>query len=472
VTGATALTDLSLRAASDLLHRRAISPVELTDAYLARIEQWNPHLNAYLTVMADDARATARQAEAELTARTDRGPLHGIPLGLKDLLATAGVRTTAGSKILADWVPTEDATVVRRLRAAGAVLLGKCAMTEFATGHAHNPHYGPTRNPWNLECTPGGSSSGSGAAVASGLAAAALGSDTACSIRQPASYCGIVGLRPSQGRVSTAGVVPLARSFDTVGPLARSVEDAALVLAAIAGADPADWAMPPVPVGDYRAVLTAGLQGLRVGVPRAYFWDRLDGDVAAAVEAALRVLAQLGAEVRDLDLPGVDDAVDARGLIHSTEAHAYHAAWLRERPDDYSPDVHERVTAGRDTTGAALADAHSRLARFGADVNALFETVDVLAAPTTPTPAWPFDATDVTLNGVTEPYRASGLRLTVPFTALGGPSLSVPCGFSTAGLPIGLQLAGRRFDEATVLRVGHAFEQATDWHRRRPPLDA
>jgi len=471
VAAATELTDLSLRAASDLLHRRALSPVELADAYLARIERWNPRLNAYLTVTADDARAAARQAEAELTARTDRGPLHGIPLGLKDLLATAGVRTTAGSKILADWIPTEDATVVRRLRAAGAVLLGKCAMTEFATGHPHNPHYGPTRNPWNLAHVPGGSSSGSGVAVAAGLAVAALGSDTACSIRQPAAYCGIVGLRPSQGRVSTAGVVPLARSFDTVGPLARTVEDAALVLAAIAGADPADWAMPPVPVDDYRAALTAGLQGVRVGVPRAYFWDRLDSDVAAAVEAALGILNRLGAEVRDLDLPGVDEAVEARGLIHSTEAHAYHAAWLDERPDDYGADVRERVSVGRDTTGAALAAAHGRLARFGADVNALLETVDVLAAPTTPTPAWPFDATDVTLNGVAEPYRTAGLRLTVPFTALGGPSLSVPCGFSAAGLPIGLQLAGRRFDEAAVLRVGHAFEQSTDWHRRRPPLD-
>jgi aspartyl-tRNA(Asn)/glutamyl-tRNA(Gln) amidotransferase subunit A len=471
MTGATELTDLSLRAASDLLHRRAISPVELTEAYLARIERWNPRVNAYLTVMADDARATARRAEAELVARTDRGPLHGIPLGLKDLLATAGVRTSAGSKILADWIPTEDATVVRRLRTAGAVLLGKCAMTEFAMGHPHNPHYGSTRNPWNLAHVPGGSSSGSGVAVAGRLAVAALGSDTACSIRQPASYCGVVGLRPSQGRVSTAGVVPLARSFDTVGPLARTVEDAALVLAAIAGVDPADWATPPVPIGDYQVALTPGLQGVRVGVPRAYFWERLDGEVAATVETALSVFTRLGAEVRDLDLPGVDEAVAARGLIHSAEAYAYHATWLRERPDDYGAEFRARVTRGRDTTGTALVEAQGCLARFGATVNALLQRVDVLATPTTPTPAWPFDATDVTLNGVVEPYGTVGLRLTVPFTALGGPSLSVPCGFSAAGLPIGLQLAGRRFDEATVLRVGHAYEQSTDWHRRRPPLD-
>jgi aspartyl-tRNA(Asn)/glutamyl-tRNA(Gln) amidotransferase subunit A len=266
-------------------------------------------------------------------------------------------------------------------------------------------------------------------------------------------------------------VVPLARSFDTVGPLARTVEDAALVLAAIAGADPADWATLPVPLGEYQGALTPGLQGVRVGVPRAYFWERLDGEVAATVETALGVLTQLGAEVQDLDLPGVDEAVAARSLIHSAEAYAYHATWLRERPDDYGANVRARVTRGRDTTGTALVEAQGCLARFGATVNALLQRVDVLAAPTTPTPAWPFDGTDVTLNGVVEPYEAVGLRLTVPFTALGGPSLSVPCGFSATGLPIGLQLAGRRFDEAAVLRVGHAYEQSTDWHRRRPPLD-
>src|SRR5262245_33247751 len=392
MTGATELIDLSLRAASDLLHRRALSPVALTDAYPARIERWNPHLNHYLTLMAEAPRATARRAEAELMARTERGPLHGIPVGLKDLLATAGVRTTAGSKILADWIPNEDATVVHRLRSTGAVLLGKCAMTEFAMGHPHNPHYGPTRNPWSLAHVPGGSSSGSGVAVAGRLAVAALGSDTACSIRQPASYCGVVGLRPSQGRVSTAGVVPLARPFDTVGPLARTVEDAALVLAAIAGADPADWATPPVPIGDYQVTLIPELQGVRVGVPRAYFWDRLDGEVAATVETALGVLTQLGAEVQDLDLPGVDEAVAARGLIHSAEAYAYHARWLRERPDDYGELVRTRVTRGRDTSGTALVEAQGCLARFGATVNALLERVDVLTTPTTPTPAWPFEA--------------------------------------------------------------------------------
>jgi aspartyl-tRNA(Asn)/glutamyl-tRNA(Gln) amidotransferase subunit A len=469
---AAGLTDPTLRAASDLLHRRVISPVELVEAYLARIERLNPALNAYYTVTAEQAHVAARQAEAELGAGHDRGPLHGIPLGLKDLIATAGVRTTAGSRILADWVPDVDATVVQRLRAGGAVLLGKCAMTEFAMSHPDNAHYGPTRNPWDLARVPGGSSSGSAAAVAAGLCAAALGSDTATSIRQPAAYCGVVGLRPTQGRVSTAGVVPLAWSFDTVGPLARTVEDAALVLAAIAGADPADPATPPVPVPDYRAALGAGLQGVRIGVPRAYFWDDLDGEVAAAVEAALPVLDRLGARVQDVALPGVDEAVAARGVIHSAEAFAYHAVWLRERPDDYSADLRQRLLQGANTTGLALVEAERCLARFVAAAQALLTTVDALVTPTVPAPAWRFDAPHVTLAGGTESARTLGLRLTTPFTALGGPSLSVPCGFTAAGLPIGLQIAGRRFDETTVLRVGHAYEQATDWHARRPPLGA
>jgi aspartyl-tRNA(Asn)/glutamyl-tRNA(Gln) amidotransferase subunit A len=472
MTAPTALANLTLRTLSDLLHRRALSPVELTDVYLARIEQLNPALNAYLTLTADAARAEARAAEAELTAGTDRGPLHGIPLGIKDLIPMAGVRTTAGSKILGDWVPTEDATVVRRLHAAGAVLLGKCAMTEFATGHAHNPHYGPTRNPWDQDRTPGGSSSGSGAAVAAGLAAAALGSDTACSIRQPAAYCGLAGLRPTHGRVSLAGVVPLAWSFDTVGPLARTVEDAALVLAAIAGADAADPTTEPVPVASYRAALRPGLQGVSVGVPCSYFWDRLDAEVAAAVEAALDVLRHLGAHVADVVVPGLDEALAARGLIHDAEAYAYHATWLRERPQDYGEDVGARLRRGAAYSGQDVVEAQRRLARYVAEVNALLDEVDVLVAPTTPTPAWRFDTPRVTLGGVEEENRPLGLRLTTPFTAVGGPTLSVPCGFSAAGLPIGLQIAGRRWDEAAVLHVGHAYEQATDWHTRRPPLAA
>lgn len=469
---ATELTDLSLREASDLLHRRALSPVELTDAYLGRIERLNPALNAYLTITADAARAAARQADAELGGGVDRGPLHGIPLGLKDLIATAGVRTTAGSKILADWVPDEDATVVRRLREAGAVVLGKCAMTEFAMSHPHNPHYGPTRNPWDLDCVPGGSSSGSGAAVAGGLAVAALGSDTACSIRQPAAYCGTVGLRPTVGRVSTVGVVPLSWSLDTIGPLARTVEDAALVLAAIAGADPADpLGPPPVPVPDYRAALGAGLQGVRVGVPRAYFWDRLDAEVAAAVEAALELLAQLGATVQDVALPGLEEALEARLTVQWVEALMVHETWLRERPDDYGSEVRDRLPRGVGVSGVGFVQAERRVARFVAEVHALLETVDVLVTPTTPTPAWRFDTPTVTIGGVEEPHRQFGQRLTVPFTALTGPSLSVPCGFTASGLPIGLQIAGRRFDEPTVLRVGHAYERATPWHTRRPARD-
>ncbi len=470
MTVSAELPALTLRQQSDLLHRRAVSPVELADAYLARIAALNPTLNAYYTVTAEAARAQAEQAEAELAAGTDRGPLHGIPIGLKDLLATAGVRTTAGSKILADWVPAEDATAVRRLRAAGAVCLGKCAMTEFAMGHPHNPHYGPTRNPWDLERTPGGSSSGSAAATAAGLASATIGSDTACSIRQPAAYCGLAGLRPTHGRLSLAGVVPLSQSFDTIGPIARTVEDAALLLQALAGPDVADPATEPVPVPDYRAALAPGLQGLRVGVPRPYFWDRLDDAVAAAVEEALAVLRQLGARVADIELPGLDEALAARQTVNDAEAYAIHAAWLRERREDYGDEVGGRLPRGADLSGEAVTRAQERVRRFVADTHALLGEHDVLVTPTTPTPAWRFDTPLASVGGAEEPNRTLGLRLTIPFSTLGGPSLSVPCGFSTEGLPIGLQIAGRRWDEATVLRVGHAYEQATDWHRRRPPL--
>jgi aspartyl-tRNA(Asn)/glutamyl-tRNA(Gln) amidotransferase subunit A len=470
MTDSAALTTLTLRQQSDLLHRRALSPVELAEAYLARIGDLNATLNAYYTVTAEAARAQARQAEAELAAGEDRGPLHGIPIGLKDLVATAGVRTTAGSKILADWVPSEDATVVQRLRAAGAVLLGKCAMTEFAMGHPHNPHYGPTRNPWDLERTPGGSSSGSAAATAAGLASASLGSDTACSIRQPAAYCNLVGLRPTHGRVSLVGVVPLAHSYDTVGPITRTVEDAALLLQALAGPDVADPATEPVPVPDYRAALRPGLQGLRVAVPRPYFWDRLDGAVAAAVEAALAVLRRLGARVADVALPGLEAALAARQVVNDAEAYAVHAAWLRERRQDYGDEVGGRLPRGADVGGEALARAQEQVRRFVASTHALLAEHDVLVTPTTPTPAWRFDTPLATVGGVEEPNRTFGLRLTLPFSALGGPSLSVPCGFSADGLPIGLQIAGRRWDEATVLRVGHAYEQAMDWYTRRSPL--
>lgn len=464
----TELTSLTLRAASDLVHRRAISPVDLADAYLARIDRLNPQLNAYLTVTAEQARSEARQAEIELGAGTDRGPLHGIPIGLKDLIATAGVRTTAGSKILADWVPTADATVVRRLRTAGAVLLGKCALTEFATGSTDNPHYGPTRNPWNPDCVPGGSSSGPGVAVAAELCAAALGSDTATSIRQPAAYCGIVGLRPTYGRVSLAGAVPLSWSFDTIGPMARTVEDTALLLAAIAGDDPDDASTVPAPVDDYRARLTAGLQGIRVGVPRNYFWERSDSEVAGAVESALGVLRDLAAEVEDLDLPGLEQAIEARSIVHSVDAHTYHAQWLGDRPDDYGADVRERVQREAGASAGRYVEAQQTLARFRARVRGL--PYDVLATPTTPTGAPRFDQTHVMVNGRPELARALGLTLTTPFTATLQPTLSVPCGFTTDGLPIGLQIAGRHFDEATVLRVGHAYEQATEWHTRRPKL--
>lgn len=440
-----------------------VSPVELTEAYLRRIEQLDPQLNAYITVTADRAMEDARRAADEVAAGVDRGPLHGVPIALKDLFATAGIRTTAGSKILADWVPEQDSTVARRLREAGAVLLGKTNTHEFARGGTtNNPHYGPTRNPWNLDCIPGGSSGGSAAAVAAGLAVAAMGTDTAGSVRIPAAFCGIAGLKPTYGRVSKAGVVPLSFLYDNVGPITRTVEDAALVLGVISGYDPDDFSTVPMPVPDYTADLRRGLLGLRVGVPRDWFFDQLDDEVRAAVEQALVVFRELGADVRDVSIAGVGEMVQARRTVTTTEFQEYHAPAFKERPQDFGADLRAPLAAPpADSLAVAAA---LRTVYAGAEaMRRVLESVDVLVAPTVPIAAPPIAASD-------ESILTALIRLTSPFNGAQLPALSLPCGFTASGLPIGLQIAGRPFDEATVLRAGHAYEQATDWHRRRPPL--
>jgi aspartyl-tRNA(Asn)/glutamyl-tRNA(Gln) amidotransferase subunit A len=468
VTQATRPTELSLAAAAAALRTRALSPVELTEAYLRRIERWNPTLNAYLTVTAERALDDARAAAADLGAGRDRGPLHGLPIALKDLFATAGIRTTAGSKILADWVPDTDSAVARRLRDAGAVLLGKLNTHEFAYGATTtNPHYGPTRNPWNVDYIPGGSSGGSGAAMAAELAAATMGSDTGGSIRIPAALCGVVGLKPTYGRVSKAGMVPASWTYDHPGPLTRTVEDAALLLQAIAGYDPDDYSTVRVPVDDYTTDLRRGVVGLRVGVPRAFFFDELDDEVRAAVERALDVLRGLGAEVRDVDLDAVERLIQA-GLLADTEFTEYHAPSVAARADDFGADLRASFARASSPTGHELVAAQ-RVVHGGIEaVRRLLEVVDVLVTPTTVAPAVPIGQETVRYGGVEEGTFATYIRCTFPFNAAGLPALSVPCGFTAAGLPIGLQIAGRSFDEATVLRVGYAYEQATEWHAHRP----
>jgi aspartyl-tRNA(Asn)/glutamyl-tRNA(Gln) amidotransferase subunit A len=460
-------TDLTLAEAAEAIRARRISPLELADAHLARIAVVNPTVNAYVTVTAERARDDARRATDEIARGEDRGPLHGIPIGLKDLIETAGIRTTCGSRVHATHVPAADATIVRKLAAAGAVLLGKLNTHEYAFGvTTNNPHWGATRNPWDRTRIPGGSSGGSGAAVAARLATAAIGTDTGGSIRIPAALCGVVGLKPTFGRVSTRGVFPMSHLLDHVGPLARTVEDAAIVLGAIAGYDAADATTVPMPVDDYCARLRDGVRGLRVGVPRRPLFMPLDADVAAAIEDSLRTLARLGATVRDVELPELPTS-EMFDLIVA-EGKAIHADTLAHRKADLGTDLQLYLSA---PTGDAvwMASALETIRGYTAAVRAVLETVDVLALPTCPTGAPAIGADVVDVGGVEmQTFFAMALR-TAPFNAAGVPALSVPCGFTPDGLPIGLQIVGRPFDEATVLRAGWAFEQATPWHDRRPP---
>lgn len=450
------------------------SPVDVVRAHLERIERL-ASLRAYVTVCADAALEAARAAEAELSSGRARGPLHGVPIALKDLFDTAGVRTTAGSKILAERVPTADATVVVRLREAGAIVLGKLNMHEFAYGpEGINEHFGTSRNPWDAarERIPGGSSSGSGVAVAAGLAVGALGSDTGGSIRIPASLCGITGIKPTYGRVSRAGVLPLSWTLDHAGPMARSAMDCALLLAPIAGYDPADATTSVLPVPDYAAALTGSVRGLRVGLLRGFFLEGAALPVREAVETAAALLAGAGAVVDEVSLPHLGEIAAASFAIVASEALAYHAAWLRERPGDYQSDVRERLRMGAFVTGVHYVRGCQLRTRVRDAVDEALAKRDVLLAPTTPIPATLAGEPRITLNGVPTDARAALIRMTRPFNFSGHPACSVSCGFSPDGLPLGMQFVGRPFDEATVLRAADAYQRLTDWHTRRPPLAA
>jgi aspartyl-tRNA(Asn)/glutamyl-tRNA(Gln) amidotransferase subunit A len=465
------LTALSIAEAGALIVRRQVSPVELTDAYLAQIERQNPLLNAYVTVTGDAAREEARVAEREIASGTYRGPLHGIPIALKDLYDTKGVRTAAGSKILWDRVPEEDSAVTTLLRAAGAISLGKTNTHEFAYGvTTNNPHFGATRNPWNPDCIPGGSSGGSGAAVAAGMAAMAMGSDTGGSIRIPAALCGTVGLKATHGRVSTAGVIPLSWTLDHAGPLTRTVEDAALVLNAIAGYDPNDAMTVPMPVDDYTRDLAAGVRGLRLGVPRAGFFEAIDPEVARAVEEAIAVYHTLGATVEDVDGAGLWNARQAASDIMLADARHYHAAWLRDRPEEYGEDVRDRLMRRTDMSADEFIAAMRVRAAVTVETARLMTRYDGLLLPTTRIPAPPIAGQTIIIDGQ-EVFAPNILTSnTNPFNLPGMPALSLPCGFTAAGLPIGLQVVTRRWDEVTALRIAAAYERATNWHTRRPAM--
>jgi len=455
----TSIAMLTIRELAPLLRAGKLSPVELARATLARIERENPRLNAYLAVFHDEALEEAREAEREIRAGRYRGPLHGIPVSLKDLFHMRGRRTTAGSKILAEFIPDADAAAVERLRAAGAVIVGKTNLHELAYGITNNnPHYGPTRNPHDTARIPGGSSGGSGAAVAAGLCAASLGTDTGGSIRIPASFCGVVGLKPAFGRVSRRGVFPLGRSLDHVGPLARSAWDAAAVLQAIAGHDPADQASADHPVPDFLSEIELGIQGLVIGVPDNYFFDRLDPEVEAAVRSAIAAMERAGARLEPITLAGIAEATEACYLLLLAEAAALYEKELRDRPQDFGSDVRALLEQGRQAPATDYAKALLERREFQRELNGVFQKVDLMVTPAAPVTAPLIGQAEVRVQDHSEDARLASTRLVRAFNMAGVPALSLPCGRDARGLPVGLQIIGRPFDEATVLRAAQACE--------------
>ena len=462
---------LSITEAAKLLESKILSPVELVEAHLDRIAETDDKLNAFITLLADDARMAARKAEAEILGGRYLGPLHGIPIGLKDLYYTKGIRTTIGSKIMGDFTPDYDAAVAESFQKAGAILMGKLQMHEFALGGtSENPHYGPARNPWNVGRITGGSSGGSGAAVASGQCMGALGSDTGGSVRIPAAACGIVGLKPTYGLVSRHGVFPLSHSLDTVGPMTRTVRDAAILLNAIVGHDARDPSSVKRPVEDYSKGLDQGVQGLRIGVPQEYFYEMIDDEVALAVKAAAAVLEGLGAAVEEVSIPILDQAIAISGPLLLAEAAEVHMDSLRHRAEDFGADVRARLQVGAATPATDYIKAQRARVVFNREVASVMKDYDLLMAPTVPIGAPSLDDERVSVGGEEHQKLAVMPRLTRPFNITGTPTISVPCGFTSDGMPIGVQLSGRAFEDALVLRAAQAYESATDWHTRRPPI--
>lgn len=448
-----------------LLRDRAVSPVEVMRDCLSRIEALNPVLNAFITVTADSAREQAHQAEDQIQRGEWQGPLHGVPLAVKDLIDTAGVRTTAGSAVFKDRIPEEDAEVVRRLRQAGAVVLGKQNLHEFAYGGSSMvSHFGEVHNAWNPEFIAGGSSGGSAAAVAAGMCYGAIGTDTAGSIREPAAFCGIVGIKPTYGRVSSHGVVPLSWSLDHVGPLALCVADAAILLQTIAGYDEKDTTCANVPVDAYGERLGQATADLRIGVPRQYFYEDLDREIAAAVEHALDVIRTMTRQVREVELD-----VSTDRTLQSAESYAYHRESVAKSPEIYQPETLRRIKTGEKVAAADYIARRRELDMVRRRITEAFKDADLLITPTTPVPAAAVRELKENPESL-RPREILMLRNTRPVNVWGLPAISIPCGFTGSGMPIGLQIIGRPWDEATVLRLAHAYEQATAWHKRMPAL--
>ena len=461
------LMSLTLADAAQQIQEHRLSPVELTRAFLDRIADIDPKVHAFITVCGDEALVAARNAELEISKGKYKGPLHGIPYSVKDIIASRGIRTTSGSRLLENSVPDYDSTVIATLAAAGAVLLGKNNLAEFAAGGEASGFMGPVNNPWKLSHVCGGSSSGPCASVASGMALVGVGTCTGGSIRQPASHTNVVGLKPTYGLVSRYGVFPLSWSIDHVGPLAKTVEDCALLLQVIAGYDPKDPSSVNSTPIDYRAALTGDIRGLRVGVP-AELNQGASEEVAACIQEAIRVLRSLGASVDEVSLPITGQyATVAGNLITWSEMSQIHAPW-RQRLDEYSTGIREKVLVGAVIPSSIYHKAQQMRRMVQAEITETLQDFDVLVGPNIRVPPGP-------LGGSTPTGAAMGMATEVsytrPFNLTGNPSLSVPCGFSPDGLPVGMQISGRLHEDATVLRVAHAYEQVTPWHTMHPGFE-
>ena len=464
------LLELSLAQAADMVRSREISPVELVQASLNRIRATDDLLRSYITVFEEQALQVAKAAEIMAAAGHDLGPLHGIPIALKDNVALRGSRTTAGSKVLGNWLPQADATVAARLRRAGAIFIGKTNMHEFAWGGTSaNPHYGAVRNPWNTERFPAGSSGGSGVAVAARSCYGAVGTDTGGSIRLPSAINGVVGIRPTYGRVSNHGIIPLAWSMDTAGPMTRTVQDCALMFGVMAGHDSHDPASAARPCPDYLAGLNDGVRGLRIGVVPGYFFHHLQPPVHDAVRVALDTFTGLGAQLVDVDIENIHGNISAQLTIESAEPSTYHQRWLRERPQDYGEDVRALLEVGELLLATHYLQAQRYRTLLRNEFLAAFRKVDVFVCPTLPFTATKLGATTVVIeNGVEEDMLSAIMQFTGVPSLTGLPSMNVPCGFDPDGMPIGMQIIGRPFDEAALFRIGHAFQSVTQFHMRAP----
>lgn len=457
---------LSITEASKQIASKALSPVELTEALLRRAEALNPELDAFLLIDGDKAMDAARAAETAIQGGRRIGPLHGVPFGLKDIVDTAGLRTTCHSEILRDNVPTQDATVAKKLKATGGILIGKLSTHEFALGGpAFDLPWPPARNPWNRDHHPGGSSSGSGSAVAAGILPMAIGTDTGGSVRNPASCCGIVGMKPTYGRVSRAGVFPLSYSLDHIGPMTRTVADNALMLQAIAGPDARDPAAAAASVPNFSGGIGKGVKGLRVGYLRHFHETDLPAhpDMAAGLDAAVDVLKAGGANVRDVTFAPLAGLAACNRVILLSEAYAIHRNWLSERPGDYSATTRDRMMPGAFISAPDYVDALRQRARYREQFRQLMGDLDVIICASSMDPACRID-------DPAEVNRTYGRQARTPFNLLGTPALAVPTGFSSDGMPLSMQIVGKAFDEATIYQAADAYEQATSWSDRRPAV--